>query len=200
MVRGMPRGRALAVGAALGVVVLGGCDSAAETTPSASPSTSLTSTSASASPSPTSTPSPTPSEASTIPAAARKRTPEGAEAFVKYFFDQYNEAWTRPEPGLISDLSSPDCDFCRKAEKTSKLLLSRGDRYDSAPVTVRSTESLAGAPEPEVYVFVELIQNESDILSEEGEVVHSDPRMRIPSNVAVRWSGGRWMVVAVEEA
>jgi hypothetical protein len=119
---------------------------------------------------------------------------------VRYFFNQYNEAWMRPSQGLIRSLSAPECDFCSKAELTSATLENRGDRYASAPVSVRSTAPLAGAPEPEKYVQVDLVQNASDVVASDGSVVHSDPRADIPSNVAVKWVDGRWLVVAVEES
>lgn len=39
-----------------------------------------------------------------LPPEARKHTPEGAAAFVKYYFDQVNNAWTRPDAQLLPPL------------------------------------------------------------------------------------------------
>ncbi len=180
-----------------GAVTMSGCDDAGAPT-----STTSVPPTATASPSetPTTSVTPSPSESSSIPAAARKNTPEGAEAFVRYFFEQYNEAWTKPQVGLISSLSDPMCEFCAKAEDTSVTLSDRGDRYVQSPVSVRGTKWLAGAPEPEAYVFVDLLQNASDVVAKDGSVVHSDAMEPIPSNVAIAWGPGGWRVVAVEEA
>jgi hypothetical protein len=198
-VRRAPRVRALVLGSLLSaMVLLGGCDS--DEPPTSGPTPTPSSTTSSTSPSPPATPTPTPSETSTIPAAARKNTPEGAEAFVRYFFKQYNDAWTGPEVGLISRLSDSECEFCARAESTSETLESRGDRYESAPVNVAGTQPLAGAPDPEAYVFVELVQNRSRVIARDGSVVHTDPQRAIPSNVAVKWVGDRWIVMAVEVA
>ncbi len=94
---GMPSGRVrrpaavTLVGLAVVVGVLAGCQS--EETPPAttSPSASVTSASPSAS---ASSPSPSASASVDIPAAARVKSDKGAEAFVRYFFDQVNTAWT----------------------------------------------------------------------------------------------------------
>ena len=82
---------AVALGAA---VVLGGCQSE-ETPPTPSPTPS--GTVSSASPSASGSGSPSPAESSDVPAAAREKTEEGAEAFVTYFFDQVNRGWTTAE-------------------------------------------------------------------------------------------------------
>ena len=87
---GMPFAAALAVGAA----VLAGCQSNAEPPVGTTPAASVSPSASSSSSSPTSSPSPSVE----IPAAAREKSEKGAEAFVRYFFDQVNVAWTKPEP------------------------------------------------------------------------------------------------------
>lgn len=198
----MVRARRAGVGLVLvASLAAAGCDGSPGPGSSPTPTPSAASSSSSSS---TATPSTsdetTPSGAATIPAAARENSAEGAEAFVRFFFDQYNEAWTQPRTGLISSLSDTGCEFCSKAEATSVMLKRRGDRYAAAPVTVGPTAILEGAPEPERYVHVALVQNASDVVAKDGSIVHSDPRADIPSNVAVKWVDGRWLVAAVEEA
>lgn len=175
----------------------GGCREGAG--PSPSPSVSSSSVSPSGSAATASSPSVAWAGPPT-PQAARQRTPAGAEAFVRFFFEQYNHAWTTPAPGLIAGLSDPRCELCDKGEETSRTLASRGDRYDSPPVTVRAATSLRGAPEPQAYVLVDLIQNTSRVISSTGEVVHTDPREDIPSNVALVWTAAGWRVLGVDVA
>ena len=45
-------------------------------------------------------PSPSVSASVEVPAAAREKTEKGAEAFVRFFFEQVNQAWTDPDPML----------------------------------------------------------------------------------------------------
>lgn len=177
--------------------VLAGCNSSPDdpVTPTPSPSVSSSSASPSASPSPSVTAS-----GPQIPAAAREKTDAGAEAFVKYFFERYNTAWTAPAPGLILELSDPACEFCTRAEKTAVTLEGRGDRYDRAPVSVRSVEQFVGAKDPQKFLFVELVQNRANVVSESGEVVHTDKRAELRSNVVLVWRDKRWFLLGVEEA
>lgn len=187
---------ALALVAALGA----GCDSSPGPAPtSASPSTSST---ASPSPSPSGSASPTPSPTETgpdIPAAARKKTDAGAEAFVKYFFDQFNVAWTKPEPGLIKSLSDPECQFCKKTEDTAKFLAKEGQKYKSDPATFVSAEVFGGASESEQFTDVRLTQNRVDIVDRDGKVVATDPKKALHYYVTLRWSGDRWRLLELEK-
>ena len=198
-VRRMRRRRALIAGSALGVaVVLGGCESAADPTPSATTTPSATPSSSSPT-SPASSPSPTPTETSTIPAAARQNTPEGAEAFVKYFMDQVNVAWTTPQSGVIAAESTRNCEFCATTERRAEYLVNERQRYADEPVSVRSVQALSGAPEGQMYLASVLIQNASEVVDERGRVVASDEREVLRRNIALRWEEGRWMMLAVEK-
>ncbi len=147
------RGRAVLAAVALcGAVAVAGCDGDPDLAPSTSPSSPTTTTS-SASPAPTTSPTATP--ASSIPAAARKQTPEGAKAFVEYFMEQVNLAWTTPSTGLIADNSTSDCKFCNTAEATARWLVEHDQHYAAAPVTVGRLEAISGAPKGQYYVFAQ---------------------------------------------
>ncbi len=177
--------------------VLGGCDSSAEDpveTPTPSPSVSSSSASPSTSPSP----SPTASGPD-VPAAAREKTDAGAEAFVEYFFDQFNVAWTKPEAGLISNLSTEDCKFCATTETQAKWLVDNKQRYDKLPVTLLDMEAIAGAPEGQIYLTGTLRQNETNIVDESGAVTRTDAKKSLPRNIGLKWQGDRWLMFAVEK-
>jgi hypothetical protein len=176
--------------------VLSGCQS--DATPPATTSPSPSATSASPSPS-ASSPSPSASASVEIPAAARVKSEKGAEAFVRYFFDQVNLAWTTPRAGLIASLSSTSCEFCKTTEAAAKGLAEANQRYASDPVTVRSVDALTGAPEGQLYLFVDMVQNRANIVDKAGKVVSTDIRKSIPSNVAVGWAGDAWQMNAVEQ-
>jgi len=198
-VRPMARTQAVAGGAALlAALVLGGCSSDATSTSSPTPTPSETSTSASPSPSRSTTP--TPSESSTIPAAARKNTPEGAEAFVRFFVKQFNRAWTTPQPGLIASLSDRRCRFCANTESTSETLDSRDERYETPPLTLKGAQAFSGAPSGQIFVNAELVQNKAAVVDSAGGLVHQDVRKALPSNIVLLWSGDRWVVLELEEA
>ena len=193
-VAGPPVAAAVALGAAL---VLGGCQ-AEGTPPTASPTSSPSVSSASSSA--PGSPSPSPTESSAVPAAAREKSEKGAEAFVRYFFDQVNRAWTTPEAGLIARLSVDDCEFCTKTEQTAAFLTKEGQRYETAPVTVSTYAAFAGAPKDQHYFSLELTQNRSRILDESGAAVATDPKKDTRFNVAVKWTPDGWRMLGVENA
>ncbi|MTB71654.1 hypothetical protein GGG17_06660 [Arsenicicoccus sp. MKL-02] len=100
------------------------------------PPTSATPTTAPAAPS---SPATTTAATPAIPAAARAHTPEGAEAFTRYFIDQVNVAWTTPKTGLISALSLPTCKSCAKLEKDAQRLADADARVASPMLEVTET-------------------------------------------------------------
>jgi hypothetical protein len=83
----------------LGVLLLSGCSGGSEPGPSTLPTLS---------------PTPTPSATlAPIPPAATALTPQGADAFVRYFFDQMNIAFRTSNASLIGSLSTPACFTCQ---------------------------------------------------------------------------------------
>ncbi|MCH8613297.1 DUF6318 family protein [Arsenicicoccus dermatophilus] len=73
-----------------------------------------------------------------IPAAARAHTPEGAEAFVRYFIDQVNVAWTTPRTGLIASLSLPTCKSCTNLEKGAADMAAADSHYAKPMLTLKN--------------------------------------------------------------
>jgi hypothetical protein len=182
-------------GLVLVVGVLGGCDS--EATPSATTRSSPSVTNASASPSVTPTPSPSASASVEIPAAARKKTEKGAEAFVRYFFDQVNAAWMTADPRPIASNSEADCKSCASLRRTAEDLKRKNRHYAATPVTVRETKAVAGAPAGQQFVEARLQQNRVDIIDASGRVVSTDKRDTFLRTVALVWGGERWLIYDV---
>ena len=180
-----------------GAVALGGCTGESE--PDPSPSTGSASATSSASPS--ATPSPSASETASgpeIPAAAREQTEAGAEAFVRFFFDQFNIAWTEPRAGLIESLSDPECQFCQKSEESTLGFVADGQRYASQPVEVRGIEPIVGAPSGQQYLAATFEQKASRIVDQSGTAVTSVKRQVGERYVVLAWSGGRWWMREME--
>jgi Family of unknown function (DUF6318) len=194
----LPAAASLAVAVVVGGAgVLGGCQSGAMPTASGSGTASTSATTGS--PSPSSSPSPSTSPSVEIPAAAREKSDKGAEAFVRYFFDQVNVAWTTPRAGLIAAVSDGGCQFCSTTEGAADALTKARQKYLEDPVTVRGVDPLAGAPEGQKYLYVDMIQNRVDIVDADGKVVTTDKKKTLPSNVAVIWAKDSWRMLAVEQ-
>jgi hypothetical protein len=76
----------------------------------------------------------------TFPAAAKKQTDAGAVAFVEYYLDALDYAWSAPDDKILVGLSTSDCKFCVNVQKTAKKSLSRcrpDKRRESASRQVR---------------------------------------------------------------
>jgi len=113
--------RAMRAGVVLGLVAglaLSGCSSsAAQAPPRALPTPSASATPA-ASPTPSATATPRPTALATVPAAAQPATPQGAAAFVKFFYSQVNLAFTDGKADRIRQLSDPECGTCTAYTKS----------------------------------------------------------------------------------
>lgn len=137
-------------------LLLAGCGGGAK--PDPSPSTSSPATSASV---PTVSNSPTtatPTIDPNIPAAARAHTPAGAEAFVRYYFERLNVAWTAPRAGILSPLCQASSKACAAYEKTAARLVKEGHRYDGNPVTVKFIGVLDATNPGKFEVLANLLQ------------------------------------------
>lgn len=187
-------GRSLGAGL-LALVVVTGCDASGDPEGTASPSVSSASPSASPSPSPTPSASPSGPE---VPAAARKQTPAGAEAFLRYYFDELNRVSMVPDPGVLGSLGTSDCEFCQRNETTIKSLADAGHRYVTEPTRVTAAEAFGGAPKDAQYVHLEFDQLGAKIVDEAGTKVGEDKKLEAKANAALRWQGGSWKLQGVE--
>ena len=111
----VPAWARLGTAAVMAAAVLSGCTgSEPDPGPTGATATSPTE-SATESPTPTEEPTET-SALPPLPEEATENTPEGAEAFIRYYVDVVNEAYTTPRTGLIPPLSDPDCIACIEME------------------------------------------------------------------------------------
>jgi len=82
---------------------------------------------------------------SDVPPEARVNSDAGAIAFTRHFFAQVNKAYTTPQSGLISPLSTPNCKSCASNEATSANLAKDGRRYDGPAIEL---QEVSIHPEP----------------------------------------------------
>jgi hypothetical protein len=181
--------RAIGAILACAALVVSGCSGGEDPAPSKRVSASSSPSSA----------SPTTAAASEVPAAARAHTPEGAEAFVRYFIDRVNFAWTTPEAGVISALSEAGCKSCVDLEKTASDLAKSQHRYDSPVVSVVTVTSLASKPGTQTVLFVGT-QRKANVVDADGRVLSSDPEQRSRRVFVLAWQDQRWSVSQIGDA
>ena len=146
-------------------MLLAGCGGDAK--PAASPSSTAPSSPPTTTSAPTTTATPTTDP--NIPAAARAHTPAGAEAFVRYFFERLNVAWTAPSAGILSPLCQPSAIACAANEKTATRLVSEGHRYDGNPVTVKIIAALGSTSTNRIAVLTNVVQERRSEIDATGK-------------------------------
>lgn len=129
-----------------------------------------------------------------IPVAARAHTPAGAVAFVRYFIEQSNEAWTQPEAGLLPRLSDRDCIACKALEDTAVELVARHQRYVGDPVTIQSLRPVPGTNRDAQLVKLAARQNRVNVVDAAGSVVRTDGQRILDRTVAVHWEEEGWVL------
>lgn len=127
----------IATSAALALGASGCTGKEADPTSTRTSATSMTSSATSTTSSSTSTTASSTSSSTTtyvpvkptLPAAAKEHTDAGAVAFVKYYLDVVNYAWTKPDPDMIEPISLKKCSSCGNYATVAEKLASAREHY-----------------------------------------------------------------------
>jgi len=174
-------------------MLLAGCggdakpDSSSSSTPTSTPTTTAV---------PTTTASPTTDP--NIPVAARAHTPAGAEAFVRYFFDRVNIAWTGPQAGIVSSLCQAASKSCAALEKTATRLATEGHRYDGNPVTIKFIGTTDATKANSFDVLANVVQERRSEIDAAGKVYITDQRKDLRFNFILLYAGQGWSVSSMQ--
>lgn len=190
--------------AAVAAVVLVGCNGG--TDPEESPTTAPT-TAEVTTPSPTETepteeptteePTEEPTETSALPELpeeAKENTPEGAEAFIRYYFDAANQLLQDPEPGQLITLGIDECLSCASMEARIAGLAEEGQRVRSDVYSVTSMGQVGGV-DGDVTIFnMEVDLLPTAILESDGSVAQDSGRSTLTGQAAAVWEGESWSI------
>jgi len=176
-------------------ILLAGCSGGAKPGQSASSSSPPSSTSA-----PTVSVSPSATGPTTDPniaAAARAHTPAGAEAFVRYFFEQLNRSWARADPLLLPPLSEASCKTCRAFTASAASFRAKGQHYKGDVFTVSSVGGLGkGSNGEEVLVVGQ--QEPGAIVNQSGTIIEKSVAQAGKFTVSLNWTGSGWMAAELQ--
>lgn len=199
-----PRGVVAALVSMAVASLVAGCGDGGD--PAATPSGVTSSPSATASPSETAaTASPTETSAlPPLPDAAKENTPEGAEAFIRYYLDVANQLYMDPPAvkdvdNVVSDsLVDPECVSCETLRTELTQLSQNGQRTLGALYTIDSMERVGGAP-PEVQRFNMTVTMLDHVIetTQSGEQDEYQGRQVSGLGAAV-WTGSQWVVYDME--
>ncbi|WP_353950438.1 DUF6318 family protein [Knoellia sp. S7-12] len=187
---------AAATAATLALAGCNGGDKDPTPTPTASSSsTSTASPSGSKSPSPTASASPSKSTAGDTPPAARAKTNDGALAFVRFYFDQVNLAYTKPDVNLLPPLVTNACQSCSGLQKGVVDIAAAGQRMKSNLVAPIPSATIATeAPAGETWVRFTLSQMTVPVIDKSGKELEGQKASSVAKIVAVVWEGDQWKI------
>jgi hypothetical protein len=176
-------------------ILLAACGGSAKPDASSTSSSPTTSTST-----PTVSVSPTtasPTADPNIPAAARAHTPAGAEAFVKYFFERLNVAWTAPRAGILSPLCQASAIACTAFEKTATRLTNAGHHYDGNPLTIGFIGPLGVPSTEQLGVLAIVVQEPRREIDGAGKTFVTDKRKDLRFDFELLYIGQGWSVSSI---
>ena len=193
--------RPLRAGAAMVAAVallLAGCNGGGEVEPSPtteSPSTAEPSTPPE-SPTETETPTPDPTETSALPELpeeATENTPEGAEAFIRYYFDVLNDLHMSPRLGVHDHLVDPGCTSCESTDNAIQRLVDGQSRLARELYVIDELIPIGGGV-PGVQRFnAQWHGPGTEVVSQDGEVLEEIPEQEFEGIMAAMWEGGQWL-------
>ena len=137
-----------------------------------------------------------------VPADARRRTPEGAMAFLHYYLGLINHTNRTMDPAHLIDLSQPACETCAAVTAAYQGDAAAGYTYAGGDVAVDSMATANIGGKTAVISFV-LSQAPSDVLDSRGRTVpgrSTEAFPTMPSAATLTWSEDdtTWTVASLD--
>ncbi len=189
--------RARVFGAVLVGVLLAGCNGEPGPEETSSETVTTTTSTESVTASPSESVTPQPSETSVLPPlpdAAKENTAEGAEAFIRYYFEVANLAHTGPHEGLVPRFASEVCESCVTMEGQVRDLLAAGQRASKPVYEVSSIEPIGGGSEGVQLFNIEVALPANEILDVDGRSVDSYDELVVSGQGGAIWEGAEWRI------
>ena len=153
------------------------------------------------------TPSASPSTAPTasagpvvVPSAAVPATPQGAAAFVRFYFERLNEAFRRADPELTRELVDPACRTCANFNSAVRRVRDAGNHIDGQAFSVVTVEA---APPDQGSVVVDVFLDfprTHEVTASGTRTNTSVAQPRHHYSVFLARNAARWRVRAIQDS
>lgn len=164
---------------------------------SSAPATTHDTATTTASRTATASPSTPPAAGPVVPSAARSHTPAGAVAFVQFYIDQVNRAWTTPQTGLIPALSLPTCKSCAGLESSAKELSTAKAHYARSSLAIEQPEyGVIGNP-PRELVTCTIVETPTPTIGPTSTYTPPGKATHYPASLEIAWRDGNWAVTEI---
>lgn len=144
-----------------------------------------------------SSPSPSP-VAQGVPPSAQAATPQGAAAFVSYYYEELGRAFSSLDSTRLRELSAPECSACANIAAAIDRERATGRRYTGGEVTIRSAEAVEDDPQ---RTSVTLIYDSAPLVQVSGPPADVVDKGQIGNRLEVQVvrTGASWRVSRVEK-
>jgi len=192
MIGGDLRAGTLVAGLLAGLLLLAGCSDdggeRATPLPAETPTTSDVVT-------PTSPPP-------VVPVApVAKKSAEGAEEFVRYFWAVYNYSYASGNSAALEALSGKDCTFCAGATQEISKAQTQGLQQTGGEVDAIAIRAAPGTVKASVVVTSVLDQEASRVTDPSGSVVATSEALdAVRADARLDWVADSWLVGAMTVA
>lgn len=195
------------VAAALGGVLLSGCSQppggvvmpATRTVTPTSSSAAVPSTPTSTPPAPPA-PSVTPTAGPTMPPDARQITPEGAEAFTRYWIDTYNWMLVSNDSSLFDEATTKECEFCKRVKADLRDSQQKGVTAEGGLVALRALSVPEGVSPGRTEVAIVYDEAAVTSVAADGQTTTRPPVSNASGFVVLTADGQGWMVAGVAKS
>ena len=129
-----------------------------------------------------------------VPRAARAHSPQGAEAFARFYLEQVNKAWMVPDPEQIRPYALASCKTCANYEGTVEWLQAASLHYDGPPMQLGASVVAPESRTDRVLIELGCNQSQRTILRSDGSVEKAVKHRFGGAQVEVLWLHDTWIV------
>lgn len=123
-----------------------------------------------------------------------EKSAEGAEAFVRYFWDVYDYSYLILDEKPLDQVSQSECKFCSSAISEIKSFRSASTRKQGAGVSIVAVTS-PPVEDPQRLIVIAIInQAAGQTISSTGSVLDIPEIENARAAVALEWNDGSWIV------
>lgn len=144
----------------------------------------------------TASPSPTVA-ALEVPPSAQAATPQGAAAFVSYYYEELGRAFASLDTTRLRQLSASSCTSCEGLADAIDRERASGRRYAGGEITVRTAEAIQDDPS---HASVTLVYDRAELVATGAGASSPRPgKQGITLDVGVVRSGTTWKIEKINE-
>ncbi|WP_157598327.1 DUF6318 family protein [Phycicoccus sp. Root101] len=133
-----------------------------------------------------------------VPPAASKKTPEGAEAFARFYTETLGDAAATSSTKSLAPLSMMSCKTCQDFIQILDGRASRGEHGERSSFRLGAVQMDPGSPLNAPIVDVLVTDQGSLIVDRNGKVVETSAPAKLNFRYTLKWSDESWRVADSE--